>query len=60
MDVVQLLIVVLGVGFAIYQIKDFANNQLSRENQLSILYFDKLNSGVNKKISIAIEHSNPS
>lgn len=59
MDVIQLVVVVVGVGFSVYQINDIANNQLGRKNQLALIYFDRLNSGVNRKISIAIEHSQP-
>ncbi|MBM3261053.1 hypothetical protein FJY93_01405 [Candidatus Kaiserbacteria bacterium] len=59
LDVFQVFVVVIGVGFSAYQINDIANNQLSRKNQLSLLYYDRLNSGSNRKISMAIEHHNP-
>lgn len=59
MDLFQFFIVVLGVTFSVYQINDMFNNQLSRKNQLSIFYYDRLNSGINNKISIAIENGTP-
>lgn len=56
METVQFLILVLGVCFSVYQINEMANNRLGRKNELAIFYFDRLNSGSNRKINIAINN----
>ena len=56
MDVIQVLVVIFGVGFTVFQVKDIANNQLDRKYDLATRYYDKLGSGTDEKISIAIEH----
>lgn len=56
---IQFAIVVFGVSFTVIQVNDIANNQLNRKNELAMNYYDKLNSGDNRKISIAIENKSP-
>lgn len=56
-DLIQFLIVVFGVSFSVYQINDIHNNQLSRKNELSLNYYDRLTLGTNGKITRALAHN---
>lgn len=56
---VQFIIIVVGSFYAFIQFKDIKENQLNRENDLSIRYYDKLNSGTDLQIFLAIEHKKP-
>lgn len=56
MDILQFGIVVFGVVFTLIQINDIKDNQINRKNDLEIRYYDRLNSGTNRNISIAIQH----
>lgn len=52
----QFLILLFGIIFTIFQIQDIRNNQLNRKNDLSIQYYDKLNTSVNRQIGLTIEY----
>jgi hypothetical protein len=55
----QFLILVFGIIFTVFQIQDIKNNQLNRKNDLSIRYYDRLNTSINQQIQLAIEHNRP-
>lgn len=52
----QFFILIFGVIFSIFQIQDIRNNQLNRKNDLSVKYYDRLNTSVNRQIALTIEH----
>lgn len=52
----QFLILLFGIIFTLFQIQDIKNNQLNRKNDLSVKYYDRLNTSINRQIELAIEH----
>jgi hypothetical protein len=54
MDLVQFVVVVSGVVFTVYQVSDISEQSLNRKNELSLNYYDRLTTGINKKITSSI------
>lgn len=54
MDFVQFFAVIVGMIFIVLQVRDIANVKYNRQNDLLIEYNNKFESGINKKISLAI------
>lgn len=54
MDIIQFVIVVGGVGFAVHQVSDLTHQKLGRENELSLMYYDRLSTGKNEEIRLAV------
>lgn len=57
MDFIQFVVVIVGVIFTAYQVNDMTKQQLGRENELSSSYYDRLTTGTNGKITIAVAHN---
>lgn len=57
--VIEFLVILLGIGFTLFQVKDILNNQNGKENSLILQYEDRLGTGTNNLISIAIERNQP-
>jgi hypothetical protein len=58
MEVAQFIVLIFGVFFTVYQISVISDDQTRKSIDRSTFYFDRLNSGTNRKISIAIENNN--
>lgn len=59
METVTFFVVVGGIYIGVAQIKEIADNQLSKQNDLALRYYEKLDSGINKNISIVVEKNKP-
>ena len=57
--IIEFLIIVLGTFYSYAQFIESKNSQLARKNDLAIHYYDRLNSGTNEKIYLAIERKTP-
>lgn len=57
--VVNSIVIIIGGVYGYTQIQDIKNNQLDRKNDLSMEYYDRLNTGNNRKIYVAIENNKP-
>lgn len=55
----QFLILIFGIIFTVFQIQDIRNNQLNRKNDLSIQYYNELNTSMNRQIGLTIEYQKP-
>ncbi len=55
----QFLFIILGIFYTHSQFQDLKNSRLNRQNDLSMRYYDLLNSSTNRQIYIAIEHNKP-
>lgn len=57
--IVQFIIIIFGCVYSYDQNQDIKNNKLNRQNDLGIRYYDRLNTGINRKIFIAIQNKKP-
>jgi hypothetical protein len=49
----------VGVPVALYQLNEIKNNQLSKSGDWALRYYDRINTGTNRSLSIAIQHNKP-
>ena len=57
--VLEFLIILGGIGFTLLQTNEILNNESSRKLDYILRFEDRLFSGKNQQISVAIEHNQP-
>ena len=59
MSVIQFVVIIFGVTFTVQQIEDMKNNQLSKRYDLYVSTYDRLNSGTNRQVMLAVSKNIP-